>query len=86
MTFDEPLDMAKWWLRLTPDTREWLINNNGDAVPRHIIAEIVEAGGSISSEAWWSGETTPEGFHFSDEAVDWIETAANSELPGLPER
>jgi hypothetical protein len=81
MTFDEPLDMAQWWRRLTPATREWLIENNGDAVPHHIVAEIVDVGGSIASDTWWSGETDSEGFHFSDEAVDWIEAAANSETP-----
>jgi len=81
MTFEEPLEMAHWWRRLTPKTQQWLIDNNGDAVPEEIVREIVDVGGSIASEAWWAGETDSSGFHFSDEAVDWIEAVGNRETP-----
>lgn len=33
----------------------------------------------MTSDAWWVGQTAPEGFYLSDEATDWIETVANEE-------
>ncbi|GAB3033980.1 hypothetical protein GCM10027052_09370 [Parafrigoribacterium mesophilum] len=69
---------------MKPTTREWLIENNGDAVPPEIVAEITAAGGSITSDAWWVGQSGPSGFYISDEAADWIEAAANGETPDEP--
>ena len=66
---------------MEPSTRDWLIENNGDAVPAEVLAEIEDAGGSVASGAWWVGEYGPSGFFFSDEAVDWIEAVGNGETP-----
>jgi hypothetical protein len=75
------MSIEQWWPRLKPSTQEWLIENNGDVVPSEVLAEIAEAGGSVTSGAWWVGESGPSGFYFSDEAVDWIETVGNGEVP-----
>ncbi|MBN9141455.1 MAG: hypothetical protein J0H23_11575 [Micrococcales bacterium] len=78
------MSIELWWPRLNPSTREWLIENNGDAVPPEIVAEITAAGGSVASDAWWVGQTGPSGFFISDEAADWIEAIANDEDPETP--
>jgi hypothetical protein len=75
------MSIEQWWPTLKPSTREWLIGNNGDAVPAEIIDEIEDAGGSVTSGDWWVGENGPSGFYFSDEAVDWIDAVGNGETP-----
>ena len=44
-----------------------------------MLSKIVAAGGSVTSSAWPVGESEPDGFFLSDEAVDWIAAAANDE-------
>ena len=68
---DEPVTIEQWWPALTPTTRAWLIDNNGDAIPADLIAEVTAAGGAADLD----------GPHLSDAAVDWIETVANDESP-----
>ncbi len=80
------MSIELWWPKMKPSTREWLIDNNGDAVPAEIVAEITAAGGSITSGEWWVGESGPAGFSLSDEAADWIEAVANGEEPDTPRR
>lgn len=64
--------IEQWWLSLTPATRQWLIDNNGDAVPPEIVTEIIEVGGTVSSDE--------EGvFALSDAEIDWVEAVANAE-------
>ncbi|KGJ79118.1 hypothetical protein GY21_06205 [Cryobacterium roopkundense] len=75
------MDIEQWWPRVTKETRDWLIANNGEGVPPHVTAEITAAGGVISADTWWIGEATAAGFTFSDEATDWIEAVANGERP-----
>ena len=70
-----------WWPRLAQATRDWLIANNGDAVPASVTEEITRAGGSVATDAWWVDQNGPKGFYLSDEAVDWIEEVANGEIP-----
>ncbi len=78
------MSIEEWWPKLEPSTQKWLIENNGDAVPPDVTAEITRAGGLITSDEWWVGRSGPLGFYFSDEAVDWIEAVANGEAPGAP--
>lgn len=33
------MTVERWWPKLRPETREWLIANNGDAVPVEIVDE-----------------------------------------------
>jgi hypothetical protein len=70
-----------WWPRLAPETRDWLIANNGDAVPASVVEEITGAGGLVATDAWSFGQNGPTGFYLSDEAVDWIDEVANGETP-----
>ncbi|XAS63747.1 hypothetical protein ACOM2C_10435 [Pseudarthrobacter sp. So.54] len=75
------MSIEQWWPKLKPSTQDWLIENNGDAVPEEIIAEITRAGGSVAADSWWAGGSQPTGFYFSDEGVEWIEAAGNGEVP-----
>jgi hypothetical protein len=75
------VSIEQWWPKLSPSTREWLVENNGDAVAAEVVIEITQAGGSVVSDAWWVGASHPSGFYFSDEGVDWIEAVGNGEVP-----
>ena len=72
-----------WWPELRPGTRDWLIANNGDAVPTPIRQEIQEAGGPPGSDAWWVTQGGPTGTYLPDAATDWIEEIANDGRPGV---
>lgn len=61
------MDIAQWWPKLESSTQKWLVDNNGDTIPPHVIAEIAAAGG-------------PDG-GLSDADVDWVEAVANEETP-----
>ena len=80
----QPMNIEEWWPKLKPSTRKWLMDNNGDRVPAEIVADITEAGVSITSNAWWVGESGSSGFYLSDDACDWIEAVANHEQPDSP--
>ena len=56
------MSMEVWWPRLRQETRDWLIANNGDALPAWVIAEITRAGGSVGTDAWWVGQDGATGF------------------------
>jgi len=73
------MDINEWWPRLDSDAGAWLISHNGEAVSPDVLSKIATAGGSVTSSAWWIGESGPAGTFLSDEAVDWIETRANDE-------
>ncbi len=79
------MSMEVWWPRLVPETQDWLIAHNGEAVPGSVIREITRAGGSVTADAWWVGQNGPTGLYLSDAAVDWIEAVANEEMPEAPE-
>ena len=70
------------WPRLRQQSRDYLIDNNGDVVPPDLVDEIARAGGIINTEAWWVGQNGPAGLLLSDEAIDWIDEVANGETPG----
>lgn len=80
---DRNSDIDQWWPQLSPNTRTWLIDNNGDVVPPAILQEIEDAGGTPSEDAWWFGswEGAEAGFLLSDSGIDWIESFGNGELP-----
>jgi hypothetical protein len=64
------MNIDEWWPRLQPATREWLLANNGDAIPAEIVNELTQAGRSASSD------------QLADAEIDWIEAVANGEEPG----
>ena len=73
------MEIFEWWARLDADAKAWLIAHNGEAVSPEVLSKIRAVGGSVTSSAWQVGESGPDGAFLSDEAVDWIETAANDE-------
>lgn len=75
------MSIEAWWPRLRQQSRDYLIDNNGDVVPPDLVEEIARAGGVITSEAWWVGPNGPDGLFLSDEAIDWIDEIANGETP-----
>ena len=66
-----------WWPQLRAETQQWLMANNGDAVPPSLMAEIAAAGGPGMSDPWWSEHEESAGRCMPDEAIDWIEETAN---------
>jgi hypothetical protein len=74
------MEIFEWWPKLDSDAKAWLIAHNGEAVSPDVMDKIAAAGGSVILGGWWVGESGPNGFFLSDEAVDWIETIANEEF------
>lgn len=66
---------------MQPETRAWLIANNGDAVPAALAQEIAAAGGPGPEDPWWVHDENPDGPVMPDSAVDLIEEIANEETP-----
>ena len=75
------MSIEEWWPKLQSESRDYLIANNGDVVPPKLVQEITGAGGVVTSDAWWLGQSGPAGLVLSDEAVAWIEEVANGETP-----
>jgi hypothetical protein len=73
--------IAQWWPKLQPQTRDWLIANNGDVIPPTVMTEIAEVGGPATADAWWVTGEVGTGAVMPDEAIDWIEEIANEETP-----
>lgn len=76
------VDLEQWWPNLSPPEQQWLIDHNGESLSSELQIAVIRAGGSFSPDTWWSdsGNESP-GFTLTDEAVDWIEAAANGETP-----
>ena len=55
------MSLQMWWPRLQQQRRDWLIANNGDALPAWVIAEITRGGGSMRIDAWWVGQNGATG-------------------------
>lgn len=70
-----------WWPQLDTETKQWMIGNNGDAVPAEILERIMAVAGDSAAHAPWVGSEDAEGIFLSDQAVDWIEATANGESP-----
>ncbi|MFD4958421.1 hypothetical protein [Microbacterium sp. NPDC058389] len=48
------MGMDEIWARLAPDTQDWLIANNGDAIPADIAAEIDELVDATGADEVWA--------------------------------
>ncbi len=66
------MSIEVWWPKIRQASRDWLVANNGDALPGDVHEDIIRAGGTIT------------GSYLSDEAVDWVEAVANGEEPDPP--
>jgi hypothetical protein len=78
------MSLEAWWPLLQPETRDWLIANNGDPLSTQAVDDIVRVGGPPPPNAWWAAENGPDGFYLSDAGIDWIEAVANGEVPDSP--
>jgi hypothetical protein len=74
------MKMLTWWPLVDAETRSWLIAHNGEPLPQPVIADIMAVTGGVTDSEWWAGGPA-DGPQLSDEAVDWIEAAANDEEP-----
>lgn len=70
--------IEQWWPRLPSGIREWLIDHNGEHLPRSVVDAIVDAAEGLDS-AWWAGGDDPDASQLTDAAVDWIDEFANGE-------
>jgi hypothetical protein len=61
------------WPRLAPQTQEWLIANNGDAVPDDIAAEIDVIVDAVGSDDVWADDEDEDVPIADDEDDDEIE-------------
>lgn len=78
------MSIEAWWPKLRPETRDYLIANNGNVVPARLVGEIAGVGGAITTDAWWIGRADPIRFYLSDEGIDWIDwidEVANGKTP-----
>jgi hypothetical protein len=66
------MSIEVWWPKIRQASRDWLVANNGDAVPGDVADDIIRVGGEIA------------GSYLSDDAVDWVEAVANGEEPNPP--
>ena len=70
----------------TTRTKVGLISTEGEPLgfgrAEH-ATRVDPAAGSAEQEpeAWWVGQSGPNGFYLSDEAVDWVDEVANGETP-----
>jgi hypothetical protein len=76
---DFGMTIELWWPKLRAETRQWLMANNGDAVPTSLMAEIEAAGGPAISDPWWSEQEGSAGRCMPDEATEWIDETANDD-------
>jgi hypothetical protein len=69
-----------WWPRLSQETRDWLVADNGDEVSALIIGEIRRFGGLVETDGW-DGQDHPTGSYLPEDVVDWVEAVGNGETP-----
>jgi hypothetical protein len=74
------MNIPEWWPLVDAETRNWLIEHNGEPLPPNVIADIRAVTGGTTDSEWWADESA-DGPQLSDEAVDWIEAVANDEEP-----
>ncbi|MDO9378939.1 MAG: hypothetical protein Q7T56_08810 [Nocardioidaceae bacterium] len=71
----------RWWPRLPQQTREWLVEHNGEVLSDEAVLDLSRVAGPVSADPWWVGHRGPDGVYLSDECVDWVEAVANGETP-----
>ncbi|WP_285725707.1 hypothetical protein [Psychromicrobium xiongbiense] len=72
------MNITAWWPRLRPESREWLVAHNGEALDPAVAADLLDITEGTTDPSWWAGESTGD-VYLTDEATDWIEAAANGE-------
>jgi len=74
------MDIPTLWPALDTQTREWLVEHNGEPLMPAILDALIGANGG-SLDAAWLAEDDGDGPVLIDDAVDWIEAVANGESP-----
>ena len=74
------VDFPQIWPRLTPLSRSWLIEHNGEPLPDDLIGEVLGVAGGETNAEWWAGPSVDGQTQLNDEVVDWIETVANGDV------
>ena len=72
------MDIPTLWPGLDAQTRDWLVEHNGEPLVPVILDALIEANGG-SLDAAWLAEDDGDGPVLIDEAIDWIEAVANGE-------
>ncbi|WP_344094319.1 hypothetical protein [Microbacterium deminutum] len=54
------------WAELAPETRDWLVANNGDAIPADIAAEIDGAVDAVVADDVWASDSESPGADAAD--------------------
>ena len=76
------MDIPTLWPKLDTQTRDWLVEHNGEPLVPAILDALIEANGG-SPDAAWLAEDEGDGPVLVDDAVDWIEAVANGEGPSV---
>jgi hypothetical protein len=74
----EGVNIEQWWPKLSSETRDWLVEHNGEPLDAAVGEDIAAATGGSPDPRWWSGKPSDG---LTDEAFDWIEARANDENP-----
>ncbi|AYJ48122.1 hypothetical protein [Rhodococcus sp. P1Y] len=70
------MNVEQWWPEITQESREWLVEHNGEPVDEGVRADILSITGGDTAPTWVVGEPM-----LTDRTVDWIEAVANDETP-----
>jgi hypothetical protein len=68
-----------WWPRLTDESRNWLIDHNGEPLDASVQRDIFDVNDGNTDPSWWAGESIDGVSELTDDAIDWIEAVANGE-------
>jgi hypothetical protein len=74
------MDFSQIWPMLSSSSRGWLMEHNGEPLPEEVIADILGVTGGERNDQWWAGPSVEGETELTEEAVDWIEDAANDEV------
>jgi hypothetical protein len=73
------MDISEWWPKLPDSTRAWLIEHNGESLPDDVVRDVMAVNAHRTDPLWWAGESQDGQSQLTDQAIDWIESAANDE-------
>lgn len=71
-------DFAAVWGEQNEATRQWLIEHNGEVLPKGVLRRLTASAGNASDLGWLDLHDPDEPI-LTDATVDWIEAAANGE-------
>lgn len=73
------MDIAQWWPKLRDETRDWLVEHNGEPLDPEVSADIAAV--HDGEPRWWADKSDDGLYELPDESIDWIEAWANGETP-----